>query len=389
MQYVWGFLLIILAFFLVTTAPALSAPYEECADIGSLSDATYKVAIRPAPPFIQSHPVRGLEGISIDLWERIARNKGYNYAYVCLNLNETLVALRDAEVSVAISPLTISKNREQKFDFTHQYFTSSLVFAGPPELVSFDLERVFKTLLKVVNTREFLIGALTFLFITCLLAWVSYRSSDYYIPRIVDKEKKISWRFHIFLMAILNMAGMRDDVFSFKTIGMQFVFLFVTVFGVALAASLSGMVTASFMNSVNISRTVDMSELGKLRISTLKGSTAEDFLNKYRARANDLNAEDITLRNNWAAALSDIKNKTADLVIGDWVQLTFLSNTDAFRNQIQIHPQTLQFEPYGWGLPPESPIRESINQEMISILRSPAWPATVRGYIGSEQASVN
>ena len=45
-------------------------------------------------------------------------------------------------------------------------------------------------------------------------------------------------------------------------------------------------------------------------------------------------------------------------MIGDWVQLVYLANTAAYRDGIQVYDQTLRFEPYGWGLPTGSPLRD-------------------------------
>ena len=66
-------------------------------------------------------------------------------------------------------------------------------------------------------------------------------------------------------------------------------------------------------------------------------------------------------------------------MVGDWVQLVYLANTDAYREGIQVYDQTLRFEPYGWGLPNGSPLRDPINRQMIQVLRSDIWPKTVRG----------
>lgn len=382
-------LLAILALWLgLFTHPALAAPLDGCVNLEAVPKGTLTVAIRPAPPFIQNHPIRGLEGISIDLWENISRSQNFTYAYVCLNLKDTLTALNDGAIDVAISPLTISKEREQSFDFTHQYFTSGLVFAGAPETVTFNFKRVFYTLLKALKSNAILFSALTFAFATALLAWLSYRNRRVYQSPMMNPDEKRSFSLHLLFMSILNMAGMRKDIFSFGTAGMQLVFLMVVLLGATLSAGLGGMITASFMHSVDQSKTVDTSQLGTYRFSTLKGSTAESYLVEHRDHAVASSPGNWLTRESWADVLGDVTANRADLVIGDWVQLAYLANSDTFRNRIQVHTQTLRFEPYGWGLPKNSPLRDPINQDMIGILRSDAWPTTVRAYIGSELPSI-
>jgi polar amino acid transport system substrate-binding protein len=58
----------------------------------------------------------------------VARQAGIDYQYVCKGLSDTLLLLESGGIDMAVSPLTITKAREQSFDFSHQYFDSGLVF---------------------------------------------------------------------------------------------------------------------------------------------------------------------------------------------------------------------------------------------------------------------
>lgn len=352
-----------------------------CVAAGAVPSGTLKVAIRHAPPFIQEHPIRGLEGISIDLWESIARKRELKYRYVCLNLKDTLTSLIAPDgIDIAISPLTISRSREGKFDFSHQYFTSGLVFAGLPDTVTFDFKRVLETLLKAVSAPIFLVGVAVFAAVTLAMCAIAFKFRKHYNTPLDNPNKKSSVSLHFLLMSASNMMGLREDTFSFGTVPLQALFLGALMLGATLSASLGGMITASIMHSVEQGKNVDINSLDELRISTLRDSTAEEFLVEKRGGK----IGDWHQRETWAETLKDVINKDADLVIGDWVQLIYLTNSDAFSDQILVDPKTIRFEPYGWGLPNNSPLRDTVNQELIGILRSEAWPDTVRSYIGGE-----
>jgi len=362
-------------------SPVEAAGLDEHCNAGTdVPEGVLKVAIRLAPPFIQDHPIRGLEGISIDLWESIARRRNLKFNYVCLNLKQTLASLSDGTIDLAISPLTISKKREQTFDFSHQYFTSGLVFAGLPDTVTFDFKRVLKTIFKAINTSPFMIGAAALVLCTLIVFFVAVKYRKYYKNPLAFPNKQSSVSLHMLLMAALNMVGLRKDLFSFGTVPLQVLFLAVMLLGATLSASLGGMITASIMHSVKQGKKVDINRLDTLRISTLKGSTAESFLlEKQNGKTGNL-----LVRETWAETLADVIDRRADLIIGDWVQLTYLANSGAFAGQIQVDPKTIRFEPYGWGLPNASRLRDPVNQELIGILRSDAWPGTIRSYIGGE-----
>jgi len=384
----WYFGLILYLTTLVA-GPAQAQMLDDCVAREAVPDGVLSVAVRPAPPYIFEHGVRGLEGISVDLWERVARDLKLEYRYICLNLDETLAALQQGQIDVAISPLTISSSREQAFDFSHQYFSSSLVLASRPEAVSFNFGQVFNTMVGVLTSWGFLSVMLVFLGVTLVLALIADRHSDHYTP--IDKEDmagRFAFRVHILLMSGLNTLGMRKDIFSFRHVRVQMFFLVVLVFGTLFSSSLGGMITASFMKSSQQHFRFTADTLWQHRVSTMKGSTAEKYLNEKVLAAGMLNIEWLR-RDTWAEVMDDLVSKRADVAIGDWVQMTYLANQPQYAGRVQIDSSTLRLEPHGWGLPAGSPLRDPVGQHMIGVIRHASWPETVRTYLGGDQVSAH
>jgi len=362
---------------------------EECKSSAQVSGSALKVAIRPAPPYIQEHAIRGLEGVSIDLWQRVAKELSLDYSYVCLDLNDTLDALKSGQIDLAISPLTISRDREKVFDFSHQYFSSSLVLATRPEAVSFDFSQVLQTLFKLLTSSAFIGVLLIFICLTLLLAIIAHRNKEQYTTLSKDEVGgRFSFSLHLLLMSGLNTVGMRKDIFSFRNVRVQLLFLFVLFMGTLFSSSFGGIITAAFMSSTQQSHSIDENYLYEYRISTLKGSTAERYLNEKLAEAQMLDTQWLR-RDTWQEVLIDLVEGKADVVIGDWVQLTYLANQGRFKGKVQVNPKTLRMEPHGWGLPAGSPLREPVDQELIGVLRNDHWPDVVRGYLGGDQLSAN
>ena len=90
----------------------------------------------------------------------------------------------------------------------------------------------------------------------------------------------------MFLFSMINLLGMRRDLFKFGAIKMQLMFLIVVFIGSVLSASLGGLITASFMHGVERTRSIDPARLGTYKITTLKGSTAESYLQEQRNAKN-------------------------------------------------------------------------------------------------------
>ena len=113
------------------------------------------------------------------------------------------------------------------------------------------------------------------------------------------------FRIHLVLMSGLNTLGMRKDVFSFTSMRMQFMFLLVLMVGSLFSSSLGGMVTAAIMSSSTQHSSVNEETLWKYRVSTMKGSTAEHYLNQKLLRAGQLNAQWLR-RDSWEEVLEDL-----------------------------------------------------------------------------------
>ena len=358
-----------------------------CSSIPNVPDDTLKVAIRKAPPFISEHAIHGLTGISVDLWEHIAQHRDYDFAYVCLSHPETIAALKSGKIDLTISPLTISSTREEAFDFSHQYFNSRLVFSGPPEATGFNFERILETLWNVVASKTFLIGAAVILAIIIGITTFGIRYARYYMPeRLAEGRRKETFWLHMVLFAMVNTLGIEKSVWDFGTVPLQAFTLVVSLLGAGLSASVGGILTASIVNSTETGslQPTTTQDLAHTRFSTLEGSTAAKHLTRRLDRSEAGDPSSLRERRTWAAALEDIKAGRADRVLGDWVQLIYLSNQDRFRDHVQVSDATVQFEPYGWGLPTGSPLIEPINQEIMKVLRSPEWPEVVHDHVGSE-----
>jgi hypothetical protein len=118
-------------------------------------------------------------------------------------------------------------------------------------------------------------------------------------------------------------------------------------------------------------------------VSTLRGSTAEKYLLGSKQQPFSLELTDT-----WQDALKHVSDGEKDLVLGDWVQLVYLSQKPSLRDKITVHNQSFKFEPYGWGFKNNHPIKDSGNQELIGLLRSPLGANIVKYYIGEQQISM-
>ena len=89
------------------------------------------IGLREAPPFVTEDPIRGRRGLNFELWSSIERElqasgRIGSTEFVDCPLGDQLKALASGDLDLVISPLTITAERMDRFDFTHQYLSSGI-----------------------------------------------------------------------------------------------------------------------------------------------------------------------------------------------------------------------------------------------------------------------
>ena len=128
------------------------------------------VGTKLAEPFVIKGNTDDWRGISFELWENIANKLELNYEVKAYDLEGLLKAVENSEIDIAVSPLTITAERETKFDFTHSYFTTGLsiavsnegggVFSIAEKFFSFKFVRI----VLIIALILFLVGFLVWIF---------------------------------------------------------------------------------------------------------------------------------------------------------------------------------------------------------------------------------
>lgn len=344
------------------------------------------VAIRHlySRPFIFEDPVGDLTGLSWMLWRKIDReikkkNPEFDYFVVCLSIDEGEDNIEHGKLDVIISPLTVTDTREQKFNFSHQYMNSKLVIAYNRPDSEFDFKAALSTLGSVLDLNRFLILLGIFITLCGGLFILTLKNIEDYQSASLANRSKFSTIFHVMVSSVLNTAGIRQDVFAFTRTGMQIFSILILIFGITLSASFFSMLTAALTKSVNASHEYTVSDLAKHKIITYKKTTSEQFL-----RTLNIPEKNLLFTDSWLEALQALQKNEDSLLVGDWLQLLYLSNLEQFANNIIVQDTALQFEPYGFGLRNDLPWRDDINREMIKFLRNPDWTKEVKDVFGEQ-----
>lgn len=85
-----------------------------------------KIGITEAEPFAMKDAKGKWTGISVELWETIAKDLGIEYEYIQLSLNDNIHAVANGTIQLSMGALSITSARELILDFSHPYYTSGL-----------------------------------------------------------------------------------------------------------------------------------------------------------------------------------------------------------------------------------------------------------------------
>ncbi|HVL22390.1 MAG TPA: transporter substrate-binding domain-containing protein, partial [Amaricoccus sp.] len=134
------------------------------------------VGVRNAPPFVTDDPIRGRRGLNVEVWSSIERElqatgKIGRAAFVECPLGDQLRALAAGTIDVVIAPLTITAERMDRFDFTHEYLSSGLTVATRAE-GGIDFRYAARILRDTVGRRGVPTAILVFLLANLALAVV-------------------------------------------------------------------------------------------------------------------------------------------------------------------------------------------------------------------------
>lgn len=93
---------------------------------GTAGAEKLRVYIKPVAPFVFDQNGQPA-GYSIDLWQRVAKEAGFDYEFHQVRtVAEMLNALKAQQADVAVGALSITSERESVIDFSHPFYESGL-----------------------------------------------------------------------------------------------------------------------------------------------------------------------------------------------------------------------------------------------------------------------
>ena len=327
------------------------------------------VGYKITPPFVIKENNK-LSGVSIELWETIARELGYVFEYKEYKSSEIEKLLSDVQegvIDISINPTTVTSERLKIVDFTQPFYMSSLAVALPVK----DSNKILELIGNIFSPKFW--KAVLFLFFILLIL-------GFLIWLIEKKENKEQFRKGVkgvgdgvwwaaTTMTTVGYGDLSPKTFMGRVLGTIWMFTAIVVI-----SGLTGGIAASLTSNQIKHEINNVSDLNKIKVGTIKGSSSEDFLLRNRVAGFDNSF--ISVKNG-LEALSD--NKIQAFVYDEPMIKYYIANTERFKN-LTVLDKRFSVDYLSFSMKKDDKMMKEINQALISELEKISWLGVLHNY---------
>ena len=326
------------------------------------------VGTKVAEPFVMINENGEWSGIAFELWNRIAEDLNLEFEIKQYDLEGLTDAVADKEIDIAVSPLTITSEREKDFDFTHAYFSTGLSIAvsndADSDIISF-MKNIFS--LQFIKVVLFILLALV---VVSLLVWLFERKKN----KSEFGDEQFNGLGASFWWAAVTMTTVGYGDKAPKTTGGRIVAIIWMFTGLIMISGFTAAV-ASVLTIDKLDHGItSLNDLNDIRVGTVKSSSSEEFLLQ-----NGINFITLT---NISEGIEYIENDKIDAFVYDAPILKYFIKSQNISNKLNVLPIILDPIHYAFALPEKSKLRERINRELLREIDEERWKEIIHSYIG-------
>ena len=353
----FGLLLTVLALLVAGQAGAQEPAPKEVLRVGTTN----------APPFALKAEDGNWHGISIQLWRELAADLGLHFELQERSFAALLEGVEDGSLDAGMAAITITSDHEVAMDFTHAFYVTGLGIAVPYEGTAQAWLKAAERFLSL----EFLyvLGALLLvMFVAGILVWLFERRRNPEMfggPTAQGIGSGFWWS-----LVTMHTVGYGDK--APKTLGGRVVALIWMFTSIIILASATAAITSSLTISELSGPVEGFSDLKRVRVGTVEGTSGAAFL-----EAKDIVAASYA---GSGAGLQALADGEIDAFVQDAPIMQYLVNKD-FRGRLQVLPQIFARQYYGIALSRGSGLREPLNRSILQYIQTEDWRALLERYL--------
>lgn len=319
------------------------------------------------PPFVTENNGT-YSGMAIELWQMLAENLDRQYHYVTYpNFSALVQATQNEQVDVAVTNLTITRDRAERVDFTHPWFD-----AGQRIMVNDSQGAGFGAVVAGLQQSGHL-TAYAWIAFVIVIATILLTFFD----RRFDRDFPGSWTdgvaesfYTVMSVATSGRPPSRKNLFGW--IGRIWQGLWLAC-GIAVLAYVTSSVTSVMTTLAITSHINSFADLPGKTVGVLRGSVSEDFVRgQGLSRRGYANIED---------AATALVAGEIEAIVGDAPVLEYYASTHADQS-VSVVGAIFEPDKYGFALPTNSALTRALTVELIGAHESGQIEAIRARYFG-------
>ena len=365
MRKIYTFLLLLFLFSKISFSQEI-IPDSICVDSTALvfQNDTVLIGLKISPPFTMKDANGNFTGVSVKLWEAIAKELGVKYQFKEYNLTDLLIAIEKGDIDLCISPLTVTSERLKLFDFTQPFYTSNISIAVKGEKKSFIL--LLLSNIFTLNFVKAILALIGVIFILGALFWLAERKNN---PGIAENFRGVG--DGIWWAAVTMTTVGYGDKTPISPLG-RFIALFWMFLSIVIISSLTASITTALtMERINTS-IEKLQDLTKVKTATVEGSSTEVFFLNRGMQTDKVKT--IT------EGLAKLENGEIDAFVYDEPILRYLIQQNELDEKIVIIEHEFNSQYYSFSMPHNHKLRDYVNPLLIKELESVEWKGVLNKY---------
>ncbi len=351
---------------LFVAALVLSAP---CSLFALVDERPIRVATHTCPPFVMQD-TDGFSGLSIFLWDNIAGELGLKYSVQAYDLQGMLDAVAQGRADLAVSCLSITREREEFLDFSNPFYTTHLAIAVKQQ----GFMHAVKAFL--LNRKLYLtIG--TIIGVAALIGGILFGLDRGINARLYSMPNRGGRLMEALFTGLLFITSGPIRYYEFRTFGARLLAAFLAVGSTIMIAGVTALLASAFTVEKMRSDITRLQDLAKVSVGALEATTSFEYLQDQ-----GINARLFKNRQDLLAAL---ETGDIDAAVSDGAILKYMIKKGQAQGRyasLSILPFEFEKQNYAFALPEESEFLEKFDQALLTVRQRMEWRREVARHIG-------